>query len=132
MISVGSATIASSTCDFRKVVYGEKTLRVLCIGHGGGSLPLFLPTKEQRHRPATREQRRRPGSRGARVRRRRDARRPGRRPEDVDQGRGRRWIREDDEVEAGGVRGRRRRSGGATMRMTMTADRRLEEDDWCE
>ncbi|KAK9137983.1 hypothetical protein Sjap_008577 [Stephania japonica] len=47
MISVGLATIASSTCDFRKAVYGEKTLRVLCIGHGGGSLPLFLASKIQ-------------------------------------------------------------------------------------
>ncbi|KAK9160263.1 hypothetical protein Syun_006604 [Stephania yunnanensis] len=32
---------------FLKAVYGEKTLRVLCIGHGGGSLPLFLASKIQ-------------------------------------------------------------------------------------
>ncbi|KAK9157811.1 hypothetical protein Scep_004385 [Stephania cephalantha] len=63
-----------------------------------------------------------------------DAGRPGRRREDEQrrEGRGRRWIREDDEVEARGVRGRRRRSRGATTRMTTTADRRLEDDDWCE
>ncbi|KAK9134706.1 hypothetical protein Syun_014036 [Stephania yunnanensis] len=65
MISVGLATIASSTYDCRKVIYGEKTLRVLCIGHESGSLPLFLPTKEQRRRPGSRGIDQRPGSRGA-------------------------------------------------------------------
>ncbi|KAK9112347.1 hypothetical protein Scep_019866 [Stephania cephalantha] len=77
---------------------------------------------------------RRPGERGA-DQGRAEARgcgTIGRRREDDDRGRGRRWIREDDEVEAGGVRGRRRLSGGATMSLTTTADRRLEEDDWCE
>ncbi|KAK9162565.1 hypothetical protein Syun_003467 [Stephania yunnanensis] len=150
MISVGLASIASNTCDFRKAVHGENTLPVLCIGHRGGSLPLFLPTREQRRRAGSRGADQRPGSRGtnqgaeastsdlgaeatsepesrgdqrpeatsepvsrgdqraevptdqrpgsrgtdrpgsggARVRRRRDAGRPGRRREDDDQGRG--------------------------------------------
>ncbi|KAF6156414.1 hypothetical protein GIB67_009072 [Kingdonia uniflora] len=45
MISVGLATIASSNFNFMNAVHGEKPLRVLCIGHGGGSLPLFLASK---------------------------------------------------------------------------------------
>ncbi|KAK9107170.1 hypothetical protein Syun_023181 [Stephania yunnanensis] len=63
-----------------------------------------------------------------------DAGRPGRRCEDEHrrEGRGRRWIRDDDEVEVQGMRGRRRRSSGATKRMTTTSDWRLEDDDWYE
>ncbi|KAK9166901.1 hypothetical protein Scep_002092 [Stephania cephalantha] len=65
MISVGLASIASNTCDFRKAVHGENTLPVLCIGHGGGSLPLFLPTREQRRRAGSRGADQRPRSKGA-------------------------------------------------------------------
>ncbi|KAF8014343.1 hypothetical protein BT93_H0243 [Corymbia citriodora subsp. variegata] len=47
MVSVGLATLASSDFDLRDVVRGNKTMNILCIGHGGGSLPLFLASKIQ-------------------------------------------------------------------------------------
>ncbi|XP_065862971.1 uncharacterized protein [Euphorbia lathyris] len=47
MISVGLATIASSTFDLVGAVCGEKPMHILCIGHGGGTLPLFLASKIQ-------------------------------------------------------------------------------------
>ncbi|XP_050217089.1 uncharacterized protein LOC126667975 [Mercurialis annua] len=45
MISAGFTTIASSNYDLVGAVCGRKTMRILCIGHGGGSLPLFLASK---------------------------------------------------------------------------------------
>ncbi|KAJ6725820.1 SAM-DEPENDENT METHYLTRANSFERASE SUPERFAMILY PROTEIN [Salix purpurea] len=47
MVSAGLATIASCNNDLVDAIYGKKTIRILCIGHGGGSLPLFLATKIQ-------------------------------------------------------------------------------------
>ncbi|KAM6544848.1 hypothetical protein CsatB_025584 [Cannabis sativa] len=45
MVSVGLATIASCNYDIKSAVEGKKQMRVLCIGHGGGSLPLFIASK---------------------------------------------------------------------------------------
>lgn len=46
MLSAGFATIASCSYDIvEKAVQGKKTMNILCIGHGGGSLPLFLASK---------------------------------------------------------------------------------------
>lgn len=47
MVSVGLATIASSDYDITSAVHGKKSMNILCIGHGGGSLPLFLASKIQ-------------------------------------------------------------------------------------
>ncbi|KDP33318.1 hypothetical protein JCGZ_12867 [Jatropha curcas] len=47
MVSVGLTTIASCNYDLVDAVSGRKTMRILCIGHGGGSLPLFLASKIQ-------------------------------------------------------------------------------------
>lgn len=45
VVSAGLTTMASSGYDIYGAVTGSKTMRVLCIGHGGGSLPLFLASK---------------------------------------------------------------------------------------
>jgi hypothetical protein len=45
MVSAGLATIASCGYDIKNAVHGKKTMNILCIGHGGGSLPLFLASK---------------------------------------------------------------------------------------
>ncbi|VVB05218.1 unnamed protein product [Arabis nemorensis] len=42
MASVGLTSLAASKYDMRSVAIGKKQMRILCIGHGGGSLPLFL------------------------------------------------------------------------------------------
>lgn len=47
MVSVGLTTLASCNYDLMDAVRGKKTMRILCIGHGGGSLPLFLASKIQ-------------------------------------------------------------------------------------
>ncbi|PIA36237.1 hypothetical protein AQUCO_03400268v1 [Aquilegia coerulea] len=47
MLSVGLASLASCNFDLRSAVHGEKTMNILCIGHGGGSLPLFLASNIQ-------------------------------------------------------------------------------------
>uniref|UniRef100_A0A2P2NNZ6 S-adenosyl-L-methionine-dependent methyltransferase superfamily protein n=1 Tax=Rhizophora mucronata TaxID=61149 RepID=A0A2P2NNZ6_RHIMU len=47
MVSTGLATIASCSYDLASVTTGKKTMRVLCIGHGGGSLSMFLAKKMQ-------------------------------------------------------------------------------------
>ncbi|CAK7327316.1 unnamed protein product [Dovyalis caffra] len=47
MVSVGLATIASCNHDLLDAIYGKRTMRILCIGNGGGSLPLFLARKIQ-------------------------------------------------------------------------------------
>ncbi|KAI3746698.1 hypothetical protein L6452_09137 [Arctium lappa] len=45
--SMVSAGLASLSCnyDLESSAYGKNTMKVLCIGHGGGSLPLFLASK---------------------------------------------------------------------------------------
>ncbi|XP_034684715.1 uncharacterized protein LOC117913786 isoform X1 [Vitis riparia] len=45
VLSVGLASIASCNYDLMNAVNGKKTMNILCIGHGGGSLPLFLASK---------------------------------------------------------------------------------------
>ncbi|KAA8527813.1 hypothetical protein F0562_035318 [Nyssa sinensis] len=47
MVSAGLATIASCNYDLKNAVLGNKIMNVLCIGHGGGSLPLYLASKIQ-------------------------------------------------------------------------------------
>lgn len=47
MVSVGLATIASCNYDIISALQGKKPMHILCIGHGGGSLPLFLASKIQ-------------------------------------------------------------------------------------
>ncbi|KAL6176276.1 hypothetical protein ACLB2K_052910 [Fragaria x ananassa] len=47
MLSVGLASIACCDYNMKKVANGKETMRVLCIGHGGGSLPFFLASKLQ-------------------------------------------------------------------------------------
>ncbi|MFS8019462.1 putative S-adenosyl-L-methionine-dependent methyltransferase [Helianthus anomalus] len=44
MISAGLTSL-SCNCDMLSSVYGKTSMKVLCIGHGGGSLPLFLACK---------------------------------------------------------------------------------------
>ncbi|GJS42996.1 hypothetical protein Tco_0568039 [Tanacetum coccineum] len=45
--SMVSAGLASLSCNYDLLisVYAKNTLKVLCIRHGGGSLPLFLASK---------------------------------------------------------------------------------------
>ena len=45
MASVGLTTLASSGYDLLGAVMGERNINVLCIGHGGGALPLFVASK---------------------------------------------------------------------------------------
>lgn len=45
MVSAGLITLTSSTYDLPEAVIGKRTMNILCIGHGGGSLPLFLASK---------------------------------------------------------------------------------------
>ncbi|KAF7837419.1 S-adenosyl-L-methionine-dependent methyltransferase superfamily protein [Senna tora] len=47
MVSTGLATIASCNYDIISAAQGKKPMHILCIGHGGGSLPLFLASKIQ-------------------------------------------------------------------------------------
>ncbi|CAN0904875.1 hypothetical protein LINGRAHAP2_LOCUS23351 [Linum grandiflorum] len=47
MAAAGLTAVASCGFDLAGVAYGKKKMRVLCIGHGGGSLPLFLASKLQ-------------------------------------------------------------------------------------
>lgn len=47
MLSAGLATIASCDYNLKNVATGNESMRILCIGHGGGSLPLFLGSKIQ-------------------------------------------------------------------------------------
>ena len=44
-MSVGLATVASCNYDIISALQGKKPMNILCIGHGGGSLPLFLASK---------------------------------------------------------------------------------------
>lgn len=46
MISAGLATVTSCNYELMKnAVLGKQNLNVLCIGHGGGSIPLFLASE---------------------------------------------------------------------------------------
>ncbi|XP_038887389.1 uncharacterized protein LOC120077516 [Benincasa hispida] len=47
MVSVGLTTVASCGYDLLNAIQGKQNLNILCIGHGGGSLPLFLASKIQ-------------------------------------------------------------------------------------
>lgn len=47
MVSAGLTALSSSNYDLVNAVNGKKELRVLCVGHGGGSLPLFIASKIQ-------------------------------------------------------------------------------------
>ncbi|XP_070029564.1 uncharacterized protein [Nicotiana sylvestris] len=47
MVSAGLATVASCKYDLESAVCGRKPMKILCIGHGGGSIPLFLANKIQ-------------------------------------------------------------------------------------
>ncbi|TQE09574.1 hypothetical protein C1H46_004793 [Malus baccata] len=47
MVAAGLATIASCNYNFMDAVSGTENMRILCIGQGGGSLPLFLASKMQ-------------------------------------------------------------------------------------
>ncbi|GLU08235.1 hypothetical protein SLE2022_251590 [Rubroshorea leprosula] len=45
MVAVGLSTLASCGYDLNAAVRGKTRMHILCIGHGGGSLPLFLASK---------------------------------------------------------------------------------------
>lgn len=46
MVSAGLVSLASSDIDLMKdAIHGDRKMNVLCIGHGGGSIPLFLANK---------------------------------------------------------------------------------------
>ena len=45
MVSAGLASLASSSYDLAGAVAGKRALNVLCVGHGGGNLPLFFASK---------------------------------------------------------------------------------------
>ncbi|XP_022887180.1 uncharacterized protein LOC111403058 [Olea europaea var. sylvestris] len=45
MISAGLTTMSSCDYDLKNAILGKKKMNVLCIGHGGGSIPLFLASK---------------------------------------------------------------------------------------
>lgn len=47
MVLAGLTTIASCNYDIISTLQGKKKMHILCIGHGGGSLPLFLASKIQ-------------------------------------------------------------------------------------
>lgn len=45
MVSAGLTAVGSCNYDLINAIHGRKTMNILCIGHGGGSLPLFLSSK---------------------------------------------------------------------------------------
>lgn len=47
MVSVGLTSMASCGYGLLNAIQGKQNLNILCIGHGGGSLPLFLASKIQ-------------------------------------------------------------------------------------
>jgi hypothetical protein len=47
MVSAGLTAVASCNFDISSTLQGKKNMHILCIGHGGGSLPLFLASKIQ-------------------------------------------------------------------------------------
>ncbi|KAK9671751.1 hypothetical protein RND81_12G052100 [Saponaria officinalis] len=47
MVAAGLTALSTCNYDLTNAVGGNRKLRVLCVGHGGGSLPLFLASKIQ-------------------------------------------------------------------------------------
>lgn len=47
MASIGLASVSCAGLDLEHIAKGEKQMRCLCVGLGGGSLPLFLANKMQ-------------------------------------------------------------------------------------
>jgi hypothetical protein len=45
MVSAGLTALASSSFDLLQAVLGKKSMNILCVGHGGGTIPLFLASK---------------------------------------------------------------------------------------
>ncbi|TVU15287.1 hypothetical protein EJB05_38799, partial [Eragrostis curvula] len=45
MVSAGLTALPASSYDLARAASGQNTMKILCIGHGGGSLPLFLASK---------------------------------------------------------------------------------------
>ncbi|KAF8704153.1 hypothetical protein HU200_031646 [Digitaria exilis] len=45
MVSAGLTTLPCSSYDLPQAASGQNDMKILCIGHGGGSLPLFLASK---------------------------------------------------------------------------------------
>ncbi|PUZ47961.1 hypothetical protein GQ55_7G207700 [Panicum hallii var. hallii] len=45
MVSAGLTALSCSSYDLPEAVSGQNNMKILCIGHGGGSLPLFLGSK---------------------------------------------------------------------------------------
>ncbi|KAL6903523.1 hypothetical protein ACP4OV_004336 [Aristida adscensionis] len=45
MVSAGLTALPCSSYDLSRAVSGQNSMKILCIGHGGGSLPLFLASK---------------------------------------------------------------------------------------
>lgn len=45
MVSAGLTTLPSCSYDLPQAVSEQNTMKILCIGHGGGSIPLFLASK---------------------------------------------------------------------------------------
>ncbi|CAO2831987.1 unnamed protein product [Amaranthus hypochondriacus] len=47
MVAAGLTALSSTDYDLKTAISGQQTMRVLCIGHGGGSIPLFIASKIQ-------------------------------------------------------------------------------------
>lgn len=45
MVSIGLTALASTNFDLKSAVSGKQKMRILCIGNGGGTIPLFLASK---------------------------------------------------------------------------------------
>ncbi|KAF0923021.1 hypothetical protein E2562_002210 [Oryza meyeriana var. granulata] len=45
MVSAGLTALPSCSYDLHQAVSGQNNMKILCIGHGGGSLPLFVASK---------------------------------------------------------------------------------------
>ncbi|CAD6263085.1 unnamed protein product [Miscanthus lutarioriparius] len=45
MVSAGLTALPCSSYDLPLAASGQNTMKILCIGHGGGTLPLFLASK---------------------------------------------------------------------------------------
>ena len=45
MVSTGLTTLASASFDLKSAVSGAQKMRILCIGNGGGTIPLFLASE---------------------------------------------------------------------------------------
>uniref|UniRef100_A0ACD5V3L7 Uncharacterized protein n=1 Tax=Avena sativa TaxID=4498 RepID=A0ACD5V3L7_AVESA len=45
MVSAGLTALPCCSYDLRQAVSEQNTMKILCIGHGGGSIPLFLASK---------------------------------------------------------------------------------------